>query len=261
MEEQANVTEQKREKYCINKDGAPLVNFASIANTAYIHSNQFANIVAATFRQTFADFEGCLFETAQDGRPFMSFFFNHAKNENSDLPCACELANAAATKGNDVISRMRQRDSLMKEGDRYFLTQDGIDIFSELVPDFYRNRNNKIDWKKYVSESNDPTLVPNQWDRSSWGRPRAQFTQVTFVDVNLLAKLVYGSYNKETKEIYDYEVTIRACLDAPMNPYQQYNRNHNFMLEIKQVPVHALQEVYKSIGIVQGSGLITGLGV
>lgn len=257
MEETANVNDQ-RKKYAINENGEPLVAFASIANMAYIHSNQFANIVAATFRQTFADFEGCLFETAQDGRPFMSFFFNHAKTD-SNLPCACELVNAATAKGNDVISRMRQRDSLMKDGDRYYLTQDGIDIFSELVPDFYRNRNQKIDWKKYVSETSDPTILPNQWDRSSWGRPRAQFTMVTFVDVNLLAKLIYGSYNKETNEIYDYEVLIKACLDAPMNPYQSYSRTHNYMLEIKQVPVHAVQEVYKSIGIVQGSGLITGL--
>ena len=258
MEEHANVTEQ-REKYAINKDGAPLVPFSSIANMAFIHSNQFANIIAATFRQTFADFEGCLFETTQEGRPYMSFYFNHAKNENSNLPCACELVNGNANKGNDVISRMRQRDSLMKEGDRYYLTQDGIDIFSELVPDYYRNRNNKIDWKKYVSETTDPTLVPNQWDRSSWGRPRPQFTMVTYVDVNQLAKLIYGYHDKETKEIYDYEVLIKACLDAPINPYQQYSRTHNYMLEIKQVPVHALQEVYRSIGIVQDSGLITGL--
>lgn len=259
MADQANAAEQKREPYCINKDGSALTNFASIANTAFIHSNQFANIVAATFRQTFADFEGCLFETTKDGRPYISFFFNHAKNENSDLPCACEMANGGATKGNDVISRMRQRDSLMKEGDRYTLTQDGIDIFSPLIPDFYRNRNNKINWNNYVSESNDPTIVPNQWDRSTWGRPHTQFTMVTLVDVNQLAKLIYGSRDKETNEIYDYEVIIRACLDAPMNPYQQYTRNHNYMLEIKQIPVHALQEVYKSIGIVQGSGLITGL--
>ena len=255
MEEQVNVTEQ-RKKYSINSNGEAIVPFQSIANMQYIHSNQFANIVAATFRKTFADFEGCLFETMTNGgAPYMSFYFNHSKN-SSDLPNACELVNASA-KGTDVISRMRQRDSLMKDGDRYFLTQDGIDIFSELVPDFYRNKNNKIDWKKYVSETSDPTLSPNQWDRSTWGRT-PQYTMVTLVDVNQLARLIYGYYDKETNEYFDYQVSIVGCMDAP-NPYQQYNRLHNYMLEIKQVPVHAIQDVCRSVGMTPGSGLITGL--
>lgn len=254
MEEQNNVKEE-RKKYSINSNGQAIVPFQSIANMQYIHSNQFANIVAATFRKTFADFEGCLFETMTSGEPYMSFYFNHGKS-SSDLPYACELVNAAA-KGTDVISRMRQRDSLMKDGDRYFLTQDAIDIFSELVPDFYRNKNNKIDWKKYVSETNDPTLAPNTWDRGNWGRT-PQFTMVTLVDVNQLARLVYGSYDEATNEYFDYKVTIVGCMDTP-NPYQQYNRLHNYMLEIKQVPVHAIQDACRNAGLVQGSGLITGL--
>lgn len=261
MEETANVGEA-REKYSINKNGEPIIPFTSIANLEYIHSNQFANLVAATFRKAFADFEGCLFETTNEGRPYMSFYFNHAKTDaNSTLPVACELVNVS-NKGNDVISRMRQRDTLMKDGDRYYLTQDAMDIFAELVPDYYHNRNHKIEWKKYVSETADPTTGPNQYDRSFFGgKSHAQFTRVTAVDVNCLAKLIYGSKNAETGEVYDYEVLIKACLDNPAmnpNPYQ-YTRFHNYMLEVKQIPVHALEEVCRSVGIIQGSGLITGL--
>lgn len=251
MSEQTN--EQSRKKYRINEVGEPMTEFKAVAEMEYIRSNDLCSLVASVFHTAFADFYGCLFE-AQNGVPSLTLYFDHGKHEGSDLPCACEIASAATAKGNDVISRARTLDSLMKDGDRYYLTEDGKDVIADLLLRNVIDRNGKVNWKTVVADCQDTTTV------NMWAQQAPIYTKVSMIDVARVARLVYGHKTmKDDNDTYDYGVTILTPLDIP-NPFamQAPNATHNYLLEIKRVPKKIIDEVSRQIGIIQGSSIITG---
>lgn len=248
----STVDETKREKYRINKDGAAMTDFEPIAETQYIRSQELCSMVASIFHQAFADFHGCKFEVQQNGEPTISLFFDHADHSSDSKPCACTLTNVKKGNNNDIIQRARVRDTLMKDGDRYYLTEDGKDVITDLLIRRFIKNNGQVEWRTVVGEYSDQT-AQNQW----MGRPAIQYTKVSFIDPKLICKLIYGS--KDNDDTFDYGVQILCPLDNRINQFQMMGAptSMNYMLKIERAHSKALNEVYSKIGIAQGSNIIT----
>ena len=243
---------EKREKYRINSDGSAMTDFEPISEVEYIRSQELCSMIASVFHQAFADFHGCKFEVQQNGEPTISLFFAHADHSNDSKPCACTLTNIRTGSNNDVIQRARRRDTLMKDGDRYYLTEDGKDVITDLLIRKFIKNNGNVDWRTVVGEYSDQNNQ-NMW----YGKPAIQYTKVSFIDPRLICKLIYGA--KDNDDNFDYGVQILCPLDNRINQFQMMGAptSMNYMLKIERAHSKALNEVYNKIGIAQGSNIIT----
>ena len=131
--------ETKREPYKIEIES---LDFKEDFSGKFLTSNELCKLTNEIFRAAFADYVGSQFELV-NGMPMISLYFDHAKTKNGTY--ACERVGAKQS-GNNVIDRTRSRDQQLREGDRYHLTEDGIDVIKVLLsPRFYNQ--GKPNWK------------------------------------------------------------------------------------------------------------------
>jgi len=239
-----------RTKYVINKEGTPMTEFKAVSEVQYIRSNDLCALVSEVFHAAFADFHGCLFETIQGAEPVISLFFDHADHKDDQRPCACEMAAGQTAEGNNVVARSRQRDSFMRDGDRYILTEDGKDVISELLIRRLVPNNGNINWKNIVGEYYDQT-TQNMY----FGRQIPQYTKVSGIDVKKVCAMIFGT--KDDKDTYDYGFQILGPTNFG-NPFQMPGNPQmaNYTLSITRAHAKEIGEVYSRLGIASGSNII-----
>lgn len=231
MSEQNNT---KREKFQV-KVSEPL-QFDAIASVKFITSDELCKLTSELFKSVFADWEGCQFETDNQGMPYLSFIFNHGEYDK-DAVVACERFGAKST-GSNVLDRTRGRDNLLAKGDRYYLTDDGKDVVKDLL--IYREYNNgNPNYGRIVSEMTDRSIV-NQYMQGQ----SPQYTKVSFISLDRIAALLFGT--KVDNDIKEYSVRIGASMPQPMMGGMQMAPK--FMLQIMRASTNEVQEVYKKCG-------------
>lgn len=246
------MSEATREKYRINKSGEPMTEFAAVSEVQYVRSNKLCALVSEVFHAAFADYHGCVLEMVNGQEPVISLFFDHAdhKDDPKGRPCACEMAAGQGVEGNNVLARSRQRDSLMRDGDRYFLTEDGKDVISELLIRRLVPNNGNINWKNVVGEYYDQT-TQNMY----FGRQAPQYTKVSGIDIKKICALIYGT--KDANNVYDYGFQILGNINLG-NVYQMPGNPQmaNYVIAITRAHANEINEIYSELGIASGSNII-----
>ena len=239
-----------RQKYRINPNGEPMKAFSPVSETEYIRSNDLCGLLSEVLHAAFADYYGCVLETVGGQEPVISLFFDHADHKNDERPCACEMAAGQGIGDNNVIARSRQRDSLMREGDRYVLTEDGKDVISELLIRRLIPNNGNINWKNIVGEYYDQT-TQNMY----FGRQAPQYTKVSGIDIKKICAMIYGS--KDEKDTYDYAFQILGAINFN-NAYQMPGNPQiaNYTIAITRAHAKEINDIYSKLGIASGSNII-----
>ena len=221
--------ETKREPYKIEIES---LDFKEDFSGKFLTSNELCKLTNEIFRAAFADYVGSQFELV-NGMPMISLYFDHAKTKNGTY--ACERVGAKQS-GNNVIDRTRSRDQQLREGDRYHLTEDGIDVIKVLLsPRFYNQ--GKPNWKNIVSDVADRTAT-------SMYQPQQiqQLTKVVGIDPKAICKLIYGE--KEDDSFLDYDVVVKANLSQGL-----VNSYPNYLLSITKAYTAHIQKTYENLGI------------
>lgn len=229
--------ETKREKFEIKLEEH--FDFGSMASSKFITSNELAKLTSELFHAVFADYEGALFEVSQGNEPTMSLIFNHGEYGENAV-CACERVSAKSV-GSTVIDRGRSRDNLIKDGDRYFLTEDGKDVVKDLlIRRLYNNGN--PDLRKIVSEFTDRGPV-----NSYYIQQQPQYTKVSFISLDRLCGLLFGT--EEDGEKVEYSVNIAAPINPGYNAYGGMSVSTNYVLNITKVSAKEITEFCNKIGL------------
>ena len=230
--------EEKREPFKIEVD-KPFA-FDAIASSKFITSNELAKLTSDLFRNVFADFEGSIFEVSTQGGATMSLIFNHG-NYDKDAITACERLNSKSV-GATVIDRGRSRDSLLRDGDRYFLTEDGKDVVKDLIVRRLYN-NGKPDYSKIVGEYTDRGPVNNYFIQQT-----PQYTKVSHIDLNRLCGLLFGSVDEDGNSV-EYSVAVTAPINAGYNNMTGIAVSTNYILNITQVSSKELNDLCTKLGL------------
>ena len=228
--------ETKRKKFKIEVDTPAELH--AIAETAYLSSNDFCKMVSELFKATFVDFEGCIFEAGNGGEPTISLLFNHGQYDE-DAITACERAGGKVS-GSSIIDRTRNRDRQMSEGDRYYLTEDGKDVFCKLLTARAFNNGNP-DWKRLVSEWQDRSISTMY----NYGQ-LPQYTKVSNISLSRLCSLIYG--NKKDNDPVEYDVRIATALTPVGYPQNGMPMNVNYMLTVTVVSSSEVAKIYEKLG-------------
>ena len=230
--------EETRDKLKIEIDHEP---FNGIASTKYITSNDLCKAATEIFKGVFADCEGSTFDIVSN-IPTLAVIFNHGVYDaGARVACTRE---ATIDANANVIQRLRTRDRLLNNGDRYFLTEDGKDAFRDLLS-FQVYNNGKPNWGKVVAEFSENT------QQRFYGLNQApQYTKVGYIDLGKFAALVWGS--EIDGDQIEYQVNIVRALNSgvPGMPPS------NYMLSVTKVSSRELQNTYEKLGFGSFSSII-----
>lgn len=238
-EKQNKQPEEKRTPYVLEVEP---MKFEADAEVKILTSNELCRLTNEYFKAAFGDYEGCFFEMAQ-GAPTITLVFNHGKHEENKV-YAVDMADTKKV-GNSVIEKSRLYDRLVKEGDRYHITDDGKDIIENLLAPRYFN-NGKPNWG---------TIVTDYVDRpSSYYGPYGgvQLTRIVGIDPKAICAIIYGK--KEDDSWLDYAVEVKADLSA-RNGFGI--ASPNYVLNITKAYNEHITKTYEKLGFcMAGSNII-----
>lgn len=234
MSENQNNEEKKKERVPFKVEIDEHYEYDSIAASKFLTSNKFCKMVSDLLRNVFADYEGCMFETNQGMEPTISLIFNHADHTGSELPCACTRVGASQV-GNTIIDRGRARDNFIKNGDRFYLTEDGQDFVKSLIARrFYNNGN--INFKTIVGEITDRGPVNIQFQPQE-----NRYTKVSYISIDRLCALLFGT-NEENGDRVEYTSNVAAPINTGYG-------SANYVLNITRISAKELSSFCNEIGI------------
>jgi hypothetical protein len=236
---EAQGTGKERVPFEINIDEhAP---FDAIASTKFMPSHELAQYVSELFHGVFADFEGCMFEIPANGAaPCFSLVFNHGDYDKG-ATVGCERAYNRNVNRNDVVSRIRNRDNRVNNGDRYYLTEDGKDVVKTLLTRNAFNNGNP-NWKIVVGEY-------YEGNQGIYGVRTPQYTKVNFIDLDRVCGLLFGT--ELDGDTVEYHVQV-------MSPIMQFQGqpSGNYMLSITRVSSKEIRKTYEKVGLSSFSRII-----
>lgn len=236
-EVQKNVKKEDEKKervpYVVKVDP---IEFTPDFSGKYLTSNEFCKLTNEFFRGCFADFIGSTFDII-NGQPTVSLYFDHGEKSDPNQVYACERVDGK-TYGNNIIDRTRSRDTKMRDGDRYQITDDGIDIIKGmLIPAYYNN--GKPNWKSIVTDIVDKPSNYYQYQAAQ------QVTKVIAIDPRAICSVIYGKTEKDDNHSYlDYDVIVRSSLNriiAGQNPI--------YILEIAKAFTDHIVKTYEKLGV------------
>lgn len=217
------------------------IPFNGVAESKYITSMDFLHLISVLFKNVYADFEGCVLDSNNTGDIMAGLIFNHGRYDEGDV-VACERFDAK-TSGSTVIDKMRFNDRQMTVGDRYVLTQDGVDGLAPLVlPKYYKNGkpNNGPNWGTIVGEWTE--AAPQSM--YTYQQP-VQYTKVSGISLERICSLLYGT-GSEDDGYFEYGVKVVGVIP---NPFQTQNqRNANYVFLITKASKGELENVYRKLG-------------
>lgn len=216
--------------------------FNGIASTKYVTSSDLCRYATELFKGVFADCEGTMFDI-MGNIPTLSVIFNHGVYDK-DKRVALFREGAVDSSAN-LIQRYRNRDRLLNNGDRYLLTEDGKDIFRDLlIPQAYNN--GKPNWGKVVVEFSE-----NTQQRIYGLSQNPQYTKVGFIDLAKFAALIWGSKD-ENNDSFAYQFNIVRAMNSgvPGMPPS------NYMLMATRVSEKELQATFEKLGFGSFSSIV-----
>ena len=232
QEKTQNKDQEERKPFEIKVDEP--YDFNPIAGSKFFTSTELCEMISRFFKTVFADFEGCIFETTNGMEPTIALIFNHDDHTNSDLPCACERLGSKHV-GNTVIDRGRQRDLYNRNGDRFYLTEDGQDfVKTVIIRRLYNNGN--LDFKRIVSEISERGPM-----NTSFVSQFNQYTKVSYISIDRLCGLIFPNGEKEGDRV-EYTVGI----SSPIN--MGYGVS-NYVLNVTRISSKELSKFCNKIGI------------
>ena len=176
----------------------------------------------------------------------ITLLFSHVE-AGAGQTVATERSSAKNT-GSSVIDKTRSRDHLMKEGDRYVLTEDGLDIIKPLLlPQFFNK--GKVVVKRFVSTTTDanPSSMFGQINTVQ------QLTQVIGIDPKKIAALIWGT--KDEDGVVDYGVTVLKDLSLNGMAFPGMLPK-NFVLKIDRAHTETIMKTYEKFSINTGSSIV-----
>jgi hypothetical protein len=213
---------EERKKYVLDIEDH--LSFKPDAEIKILTQRELCDLVSPCFKAAFADFECCSI-SKDSAQPYMILSFNHYKH-NKDGIYACEITSKKKS-GNSVVDIVQEYDRRTREGDRFFLTEDGKDVIKPLLlPRF--NNNNNPNWGNIVT---DIALA------QSFGR-FANFTEVKFIDIREICKLLFGDHDEEDNSMLDY--SINFTIDG----------NNNYVFQITKVNTRKVFDMYDKLGFI-----------
>lgn len=235
--------ETKRDKFVVELEDP--FEFGAIASTKFITSNDLCAKVSELFHEVFADYEGCIFEMTGN-EPTISLFFNHG-----EYPDAAHVATekiGSKSVGSTIIDRSRSRDRLLKEGDRFAITEDGKDVIKDLLILKVFNNGNP-DFSRIASEWADRAPV-----NSYLVQAPTQYTKVSFISVPRICGLLFGSKDKDGNEV-EYSANVVSAINPTGYAYTNTFTTPNYILNITQASSKEVIDFYNKIGIGVSAGM------
>ena len=227
--------DNKREKYSIKLE-QPL-DFEGISSTKYVTSNELVKMFSELMSQAFADFEGCLFDPTGK-EPTVVALFN--RGDFGDSTVATTRAAEAKT-GNSVIDYTRRRDFAKTSGEKYTLTQDGMDVILPMLSRTLFNNQGKPNMGLIVEDFCERGMV-NYYMPT----PPTVYTKVKGITLDSICKLVYG--DNEGGEEVAYLCAIASAIN-PSFGAQAGVPASNYVLSISRISAKALNELYSKLGM------------
>ena len=240
-ETKQNMSENQRTPYVL--DAEPM-DFAADAEVKILTSNEFCRLVNEYFKAGFADYEGCFFDMSNN-MPSITLVFNHVKHDENKVYAVDMVDNKKA--GNTVIERSRMYDRLVREGDRYHITEDGIDIIKPLlIPRLFNN--GKPNWGNIVADYVD--RAPANYYMPQGG---VQLTRIIGIDPKQICRILFGK--KEGDSWLDYGVDVKGNL-ATSNSFGG-NFAPNYVLNITKAYNEHIKKTYEKLGFgTAGSNIV-----
>lgn len=229
----------KREKLHLTITPAP---FEGVSSTKFVTSSDICKAAAEIFKSTFDDCEGTTFETT-GGFPTLSVVFNHGLYEKGARVAVSR--EASVDTNSSIIDRIRSHDRFMMNGDKYLITEDGKDIFEDLLVYNAYNNNNKPNWGKVVAEFSENT------QQRFYGQAAPQYTKVGLIDLSKFVSLLWGKTDEEGNSV-EYIVQIVK----PLNSGVPGMPPSNYMLSVTQISSKELQKTYEKLGLGSYSSIV-----
>lgn len=235
---QGQQQEEPREKKVLEMEQN--VDFSSLTESILCKSTDFCQLVSDVLIDVFADFEGCRMDMdPTTNSPTLTLVFNHLEKPNCTLPYVCTKDIDAKTS-NDVIRRFRNLQHRTFNGDTYNLTQDGKDMLEQFIMNIPKTRNVKdgsIKWNELLQNTVDPAAqMRNQ-----------QYTLLSFIDINLMAKFLYGAKtNCGGNWIYTNRIVRSVPIMSSVPGQRVFNRD--FVMEIKRIRENEVMEQARRLG-------------
>lgn len=233
--------EETRKTYKVEMDPIP---FEADCDTKYSSSTEFCKLANEYFREVFADYIGSTFDF-DNGVPTISLYFSHADFSNSALPTAVQRVDKKDT-GSNLLNKTRFRDLQYKEGDRFVITDDGIDIIKPLLmPKLYNGGN--VNWKNIVVDHADRNMT-NMYNPAA-----QQTTKIKGIDPKNICRLLYGN-KAEDGSFIDYGVMVQGAIN--MGYAVPGNNPANYVLMILRGYNDHIQKTCEKFGITNGMSTI-----
>lgn len=211
--------------------------FKPIYSGTFKSSIELAKEIKEFFQIAFCDVEGARIDL-ENNVPTVKLFFNHRDHSGDSLPCAVERFSSKTT-GSRVIDAARQRDNALQNGDKYYITDDGADVFEEFLLPKYFNKG-KIDWKKITAEVSDGNTSYGYNYRFN----TQQFTQLSGLDLGRILRKIYGDDgDNKTEYMAQFVGSINNGAFSGMQGVP------NFALMIYRGYEGNIVDAYKSLGL------------
>lgn len=240
----SNVTEGARKEFKISAyEHEP---FNGIMSTKFISSVEFCEKVSDLFKAAFSDCEGCKYVINQQGLGYIALYFNHS--EKSDGSRHNGVTRTMPDKNsnhpqNDTVKRIRMNDLRNRSGDRYYLTQDGMDGIDDFIYDSMVNKKDgKVMWDKIVAEVGTNQVIYNQ--------PPVVYTAVSMLDPVKLAAEIFG-YTDSKGNLLAYDVSVMRSMPQMVS---MGNFQTQYMLAIKCVSDKEVCDLCNKLGVAPSMG-------
>lgn len=245
MSETKVAEEQKRKTYTV--DVKPM-EFDPDCSSRFISSNDFCKLANMYFKACFDDVYGTEFEVTQ-GMPTINLYFNHVTDRKEGAVYGCVQA-AEQSIGNTLIEKTRNRDNYLKNGDKYFLTEDAKDIIKPILTPARYNQGNP-QWKSIVADIEDR----NAQQMFMVGQP-GKFTKVVGISPEKLCGLIFGT--REGENFIEYGLAVLEDRSMRQMPFPGA-ANKNYVIQITKAYNGNLRKTCERFGIANiGSNIVCG---
>lgn len=248
MSEKKTFKEEERVPFDVSV--AECEAFEGICSQKFMDSDELCRKVVALFKSAYADLEGAKFEVSQQGKGYISLFFNHSEPTNDPSGRVCGVTrfkpdDNAKPINNSLVATIRSRDMRNKSGDRYYLTTEGMEGLTKYVDDQFINRkNNTPMWDKIVAEVSAKPAY--------YGQPPITYTKVSMIDPLKFIMNWYGETDEYGNNIvYDFSVRRSIPVVSPIAG----NFEPRFFVVISAVSEREVLKLSNDLGVTPNVGI------
>lgn len=230
--------ENSREKYVLELE--EFEAFKDVYSGLFTTSIVLAKKIKEFFQIAFSDIEGARIDYENNSLA-LKVFANHGDHSGDELPTAVERFNQRTT-GSKTLDSIRARDNMLSNGDKFFVTDDGADVFGEFLYNRYLRGNKKPDWKKLTSEVSDGYQQAGFYYGRQVGIP---LTQISGLDLSKVLSAMYGNKDENGNNV-EYMAVVMGRIN---NNMMGMSTIPNYALMILRANEGNIIEACKEIGL------------